>query len=229
MKVGVLAAKGGAGLYLIGFFIFIQTWGGRLLVRLRKMNKRLSLTPTAATSGIKSKSNLGGSGKCIEKKGQAISRFRTFLTGEAIVSFIALAEHAASVYLKEKGIISLEYNPGIVLMLKIVQRGTEFVMMLLLAYLVCLKATSRNFTLEYRLPTCSIPVFSCVCGGGGGDWCASAVVREEDLESSSSSLGTGEVMRWECKFYVILTRYSRRSLRDKQQQFYSKHEPQPQP
>ncbi|GMH65950.1 hypothetical protein TrLO_g8825 [Triparma laevis f. longispina] len=190
MKHGVLITKGGGALYLIGFFVFIQTWGHRLMKRLRTMNKRLSMIPATMPSGsqLHSKSNLGGSGKSISKKGQAIRRFRTFLMGEAIISFIALAEHAASIYLKEKEIISLEYNPGIVLLLKCVQRGTEYIMMLLLAYLVCLKATSRNFTLEYRLPTCSIPVCACVCAGGGqSDWCASAVVKGEDLESSSSS------------------------------------------
>ena len=109
---------------------------------------------------------------------------------EGIVSFICLCEQIASIYMKEKGIISLGKNPKVVLALKIIQRGTEFVMMMLLAYLVCLKTASRNFALNYRFPTLTVPL---LCRGSG--CCASEpddpLAEEKIREGSGHVLGDG--------------------------------------
>eukprot|EP00520_Triparma_pacifica_P007257 CAMPEP_0118642768 /NCGR_PEP_ID=MMETSP0785-20121206/6010_1 /TAXON_ID=91992 /ORGANISM="Bolidomonas pacifica, Strain CCMP 1866" /LENGTH=253 /DNA_ID=CAMNT_0006534339 /DNA_START=60 /DNA_END=818 /DNA_ORIENTATION=- len=124
-----------------------------MLKRLSDMNKKTTLNVTSTGSSLSSK-----------KKDTCMKRFRRFLIWEALVSIICIAEHVGSVYMKETGIISLKKNPAIVLVLKIIQRGTEFIMMFLLAYLVCLKTASKNFTMNYRFPTFTLPIF---CKGTG--------------------------------------------------------------
>ena len=52
-------------------------------------------------------------------------------------------------------------------------------MMTALAYLVCLRIASKNFTLNNRLPTFTIPI---LCKGSG--WCTSEPDRSENKESS---------------------------------------------
>ena len=209
IKLGVLALKAACALFLITFFFWVEYWGSKMLQRLHSMSKRTSVVPNAlrfakssghsrgptkssqhSGSRVGSRVGSGGSGSRVEsgggsgpldRKGVCIKRFRNFLVYEAIVAFIAIGEHAASTILKEQGFLSLEKDPGLVLLAKIVQRGTEFVMMALLAYLVCLKSSSKNFTINNRLPTLTVPG---LCKGSG--WCASRPVKaplEDELES----------------------------------------------
>ncbi|GMH65802.1 hypothetical protein TrRE_jg1227, partial [Triparma retinervis] len=144
------------------------------------MNKKTTINANAAASTAS------------KKKDSAMRRFRRFLIWEAVVSVVCLAEQVGSVYMKETGIVDLRKNPEVVLGLKVVQRGTEFLMMLLLAYLVCLKTASKDFQLNYRFPAFTVPI---LCRGSG--WCASEP-HETDaegfqhMEGAMHSEGGGE-------------------------------------
>jgi len=91
------------------------------------------------------------------------------LIAEALLATLWLLELAASTVLAHLELVTLKTENGaiIVLCLKILQRGTEWWMMAGLSYLVCLKTASKNFTMNYRLPTITIPV---LCKGSG--WCS---------------------------------------------------------
>jgi len=206
--------KAACALYLIVFFFWVEYWGSKMLQRLTSMSKRTNVTPKtlrfskgggshnksrmssssqhggATESGSSSlgESHAGsssdGSGP-LDKRSACIKRFRNFLIYEAIVAFIAIGEHAVSTVLKEQGYLSLEKDPELVLLAKILQRGTEFVMMTLLAYLVCLKSSSKNFTINNRLPTLTVPG---LCKGSG--WCASRPVQLPVQDERESSFGS---------------------------------------
>jgi hypothetical protein len=152
----VFLVKGVCALYLILFFLYMKHWGLKLLDRLESMNNRTSIA-----GGKDTKSSI--------KKNAALRRFQNFLAWESIVSSVWLAELTASSILKSYAILTLETKNGAlaVFALKVVQRGTEWIMMFLLSYLVCLKTVSNNFTMNYRLPTITVPV---ICSGSG--WCA---------------------------------------------------------
>ena len=151
----VFSIKGVCALYLILFFLYMRYWGLKLLDRLESMNKRTTLA-----GGKETKSSI--------KKNAALRRFQIFLAWESIVATLWLAELTASSVLKSYEIVTLKTTQGalVVFTLKVVQRGTEWVMMFLLSYLVCLKTASKNFTMNYRLPTITVPV---ICSGSG--WC----------------------------------------------------------
>ena len=117
--------------YMIGFGVFTRYWGVKLLNRLKSMNART--TTSKETEGSK-------------KKNAALKRFKNFLIWEAIAASIWIMEQGASVALKYSYLVSLSKSPMIIFAMKVTQRGTEFVMMTLLAYLVCLKTASINFT-----------------------------------------------------------------------------------
>jgi hypothetical protein len=105
------------------------------------------------------------------KKTEALRRFRRFLIWEGIASSCWMIEQGVSVWLKYARYVSLGGSPVIIFAIKLVQRGTEFIMMAFLAYLVCLKTASMDFTKNYRLPRFSIPI---LCGGG----CCSSVPKD---------------------------------------------------
>ena len=111
--------------------LFTRYWGVKLLNRLKSMNART--TTSKETEGSK-------------KKNAALKRFKNFLIWEAIAASIWIMEQGASVALKYSYLVSLSKSPMIIFAMKVTQRGTEFVMMTLLAYLVCLKTASINFT-----------------------------------------------------------------------------------
>ena len=156
----LLTTKCACTLYMICFFLYMRYWGNKLLERLRSMNKRTSMKSLEQAEGGK-------------KKNAALHRFQYFLTWEAVTATIWLGELATTTLLKHYDVLTRgEGGALMVLLLKIVQRGTEWWMVALLAYLVCLKTASKNFTMNYRLPTITVPI---LCRGSG--WCSN--VRED--------------------------------------------------
>ncbi|GMH55918.1 hypothetical protein TL16_g02017 [Triparma laevis f. inornata] len=175
MKAGVFGFKGCCGVFLISFFIFTQVWRGKLLKTLKSMNERTSMVSVRRVGSVGSTgSNVVGRA---DKRETAMKRFTTFLMAEAVLASVNLIEHVVSIYLKEGGVISLEETPLEIFLLKVIQRSTEFLMMVFLAYLVCLKTASNNFKYDYRLPTFTVPL---LCKGSG--WCTNVDINEEDRE-----------------------------------------------
>jgi len=100
--------------------------GSKLLGRLKEI-------------AAKSRSNDG-------KTSLAMQKFTLFLVAEAILCLVLVAEHVIGTILCETQAISLGRTPRVVFFLKIVSRGTEFLLMAMLVYLVCLKTASKNLT-----------------------------------------------------------------------------------
>jgi hypothetical protein len=161
----IAIGKGTKAFFLLMFAVFMRHWGMLLLDRLHSITAR---TTTGTGQGKETKAS--------KKKKKALQRFKRFLLFEGYASALWLAEQGAQVGLKQSKYISLGENPFMVFMLKIVQRGTEFIMMALLAYLVCLKTASFKSTLPIFFSRC--------CGGKSGE-------KFSDLESSTSTSTTG--------------------------------------
>ena len=157
----IAIGKGTNAFFLLIFAVFMRHWGMLLLDRLHSITAR---TTTGAGQGKETKGS--------KKKKKALQRFKRFLLWEGYASALWLAEQGAQVGLKQSKYISLGENPYMVFMLKIVQRGTEFIMMALLAYLVCLKTASFKSTLPMFFSRC--------CGGKSGE-------EFSELESSTST------------------------------------------
>ena len=158
IKAGVLTMKSFCGIFLIVLFAFAMFWGVKLLSKMQSINpnkRRASAVARNSTDtafGYATTERSSRSSTSIgEKENEAAVRFRFLLVAEGSMALIALLEHVVSIILAETGAVSLNVNPGAVFALKIVQRGTEYLMMFLLVYLVCLKTQSRNLMLP-RIP-----------------------------------------------------------------------------
>jgi hypothetical protein len=125
IQVGVLCTKGAVGAFLIGFFLFCEYWGKKLLAQLKSMAAK-------------------GSGKQDPSKNAAINKFTAFLVVEGFASLVCLFEAILSITLARTGVVSLTKTPHLVFFMKVVARSMEFLMMSVLVFLVCLKTASNN-------------------------------------------------------------------------------------
>lgn len=108
-----------------------------------------------------------------------MAKFTRFLVVECVLCGVLMVEHIWVSAVKDRGLVSLgtQEDAIVVFGVKVLQRGTEFALMSVLVYMICLKTASKDMKLRDRLPTLSIPV---LCPGSG--WCANRPLVEEDDE-----------------------------------------------
>ena len=105
----------------------------------------------------------------------------------------------------------LTYTETLVI-IRFAYAGTEFVMMAFLTYLVCLKTASMNFTMNYRLPSFSIPIF---CGGGCCSTVPKSMSEEEFIELvDSQTESSSKPLKKQSSFLAKIMRQKRQEKKN---------------